>query len=136
MFDRARDEIVCHFRRAPPGGGRGVWEEDEADCGTDKIAYVRYELETHRSSNSAWSAIVVAYMPLIFVIYPVSDTLASKPLSLATSLHSIHKRLQLCFIEDSKVARRSTILRRRRSYLRKLNIVFIKLLFHHLLKYT
>ena len=42
VFDRARDEIVCHFRRAPPGGG--VWEEDEADCGTDKIAYVRYEL--------------------------------------------------------------------------------------------
>lgn len=116
--------------------GGGVWEEDEADFGTDIIAYVRYELETYGSSNSAWSAIVVAYMPLIFVICPVSDTLASKPLSLATSLHSIHKRLQLCFIEDSKVARRSTILRRRRSYLRKLNIVFIKLLFHHLLKYT
>ena len=112
------------------GGGRGGLG------GSDKNAYVRDELETHRSSHIAWSAIVVAYKSLVFGMYPVSDTLASKPSSLATSLHSIHKRLQLCFIEDFKVARRSTILRRRRSYLRKLNIVFIKLLFHHLLKYT
>ena len=29
VFNRARDEVVCHFMRAPPGGG--AWEEDVVD---------------------------------------------------------------------------------------------------------